>query len=56
MKRSLCLTILAVFSLASAAPRLAAQEQAREPEPSARTAPLAGRTPLIFASPVNGGC
>ena len=50
MKRSLCLTILAVFSLASAAPRLAAQE------PAARLSPLAGRTPLIFASPIHGGC
>ncbi|HQQ77801.1 MAG TPA: hypothetical protein PLB01_10630 [Thermoanaerobaculia bacterium] len=56
MKRRLCLTILAALTLASAAPRLGAQEQAREPEPSARTAPLAGRSPLIFASPIHGGC
>lgn len=56
MKRLHCLAILAVLTLASAAPRLAAQEQAREPEPSARLSPLAGRTPLIYASPIHGGC
>lgn len=56
MTRRLCLTILAVFTLATAVARLAAQEPAREPEPSARTSPLAGRTPLVFASPISGGC
>jgi hypothetical protein len=56
MHRRCCLTILAVLALASTASRLAAQEQAREPESSVRRAPLAGRTPLIFASPIHGGC
>jgi hypothetical protein len=56
MKRRRCLTVLAVFALAFAAPRLAAQEPARETEPAVRVSPLAGRTPLIFASPIHGGC
>ena len=56
MKRLLCLTILAALALVPSAPRLSAQEPAREPEASVRVSPLAGRTPLIFASPIHGGC
>lgn len=48
--------LLSALALAAAAPRLAAQEQPRSPDANARLSPLASRTPLIFASPVHGGC
>jgi len=50
------LVVLAALALIPAAPRLSGQEQPREPEPNARLSPLASRAPLIFASPVHGGC
>lgn len=56
MMRRLSPAALAALSLVLAAPRLAAQDPARESEPSARALPLAGRTAQIFASPVHGGC
>jgi hypothetical protein len=56
MMRGVILAVLAALVLIPATPRLAAQDPSREPEPSARAAPLASRTPLVYASPVHGGC
>ena len=50
--RSLVLCVALPLAMA---PRLVAQDPARDPEPTVRVAPLS-RSPLIFASPVNGGC
>ncbi len=55
MKKSGSLVFGVALALA-AAPRLAAQDQPRDPEPTARVEPLASRSPLVFASPVHGGC
>ncbi|MGA7990136.1 MAG: hypothetical protein WCC53_01765 [Thermoanaerobaculia bacterium] len=50
-------TILVTLAfILAAAPRVVAQDSGRAPEASARAAPLASRTPLVFASPVHGGC
>lgn len=48
--------ILAALVFVPAASRLAAQEEPQDREANARLSPLASRAPLVFASPVHGGC
>jgi hypothetical protein len=56
MPRLRGLVLLAALALLAPASRLPAQEQPRSPDANARLSPLASRTPLIFASPIHGGC
>jgi hypothetical protein len=56
MKRRSGLVLPFVLAVFAAAPPLAAEEPAKSPETQAKASAQPPRKPLIFASPIHGGC
>jgi len=56
MKRRSGLVVPFVLAVFTAAPTLAAEEPAKSPEAQSKASAQPPREPMIFASPIHGGC